>query len=134
MQTDSERLELLYGMISLLLPEGILDHFDIVKMDEEEVPAPADGSYTPYRRKVHIYLEELDVRTPEERLTLRPNGFTEYTSVQDYPVRNRLLTLHIRRRRYIGPDDRNTVPCIFPLKANGTSISPEFAAFLKGGA
>ena len=103
-------------------------------MDEEEVPAPADGSYTPYKRRVHIYLEELDCRTPEERLTLRPNGFTEYTSVQDYPVRNRLLTLHMRRRRYIGPDDRNTVPCIFPLKAKGTSISPEFAAFLKGGA
>lgn len=134
MQMDSERLELLYGMISLLLPEGILDHFDIVKMGEEDAPAPADGSYTPYKRRVHIYLEELDCRTPEERLTLRPNGFTEYTSVQDYPVRNRLLTLHMRRRRYIGPDDKNTVPCIFPLKANGTSISPEFAAFFKGGA
>ena len=70
-------------MIALLLPEGVLAHFDIVKMDEEDAPTPADGSYTPYKRRVHIYLEELDGRTAEDRLRLRPNGFTEYTSVQD---------------------------------------------------
>ena len=134
MQTDTAQLELLNGVVALLLPDDILDHFEIVKLDEEDAPAPADGSYTPYKRKVHLYLKELDSRSAEERLTLRPNGFTEYTEVADYPVRNRLLTLHICRRRYIGPDDKNTIPCIFPLKAKGTSISPGFAAFLKGGA
>lgn len=134
MQTDSSQLELLYGVVALLLPDSILDHFEIVKLDEEDVPAPADGSYTPYKRKVHLYLDEQDARTAQEHGSLRPNGFTEYTTVADYPVRNRLLTLHMRRRRYIGPDDKNTIPCIFPLKAKGTSISPEFALFLKGGA
>ena len=44
MQTDSAQLELLYGVIALLLPDSILDHFEIVKLDEEDVPAPADGS------------------------------------------------------------------------------------------
>ena len=134
MQMDSAQLELLYGVVALLLPDGILDHFEIVKLDEEAVPAPADGSYTPYKRKVHLYLKELDLRTAEERLALRPNGFTEYTEVTDYPVRNRLLTLHICRRRYISPEGKNTIPCIFPLKAKGMSISPEFALFFKGGA
>ena len=134
MQIDSAQLELLYGVVALLLPDGVLDHFEIVRLDEEDVPAPADGSYTPYKRKIHLYLDEQDMRTGRQLATLRPNGFTEYTTVTDYPVRSRLLTLHMRRRRYIGPDDKNTVPCIFPLKAKGTSISPEFAAFLKGGA
>ena len=132
MQTDSSQLELLYGVVALLLPDGILDHFDIVKLEEEDVPSPADGSYTPYKRKIHLYLDEQDTRKAQERAALRPNGFTEYTSVTDYPVRNRLLTLHIRRRRYIGPDGTNAIPCIFPLKAKGTSISYEFASFLKG--
>lgn len=134
MQIDSAQLELLYGIVSLLLPDGILDHFDIVKFEERDAPVPADGSYTPYKREAHLYLKEIDSRTSEERLTLRPNGFTEYTEVADYPVRNRLLRLHMCRRRYTGPDDKNTILCIFPMKAKGTSISPEFAHFLKGGA
>jgi hypothetical protein len=134
MQIDSAQLELLYGVVALLLPDGVLDHFEIVKLDEEDAPVPADGSFTPYKRKVHLYLDERDERTAEELMALRPNGFTEYTMVTDYPVRNRLLTLHMRRRRYISPDDKNTILCIYPLKAKGTSISPEFASFLKGGA
>lgn len=134
MQIDSAQLELLYGVVALLLPDGVLDHFEIVKLDEDDVPVPADVSYTPYKRKVHLYLDERDERTSEELIALRPNGFTEYTMVTDYPVRNRLLTLHMRRRRYISPDDKNTILCIYPLKAKGTSISPEFASFLKGGA
>lgn len=134
MQIDSERLELLKGVVSLFLPDGILDHFDIVKLEEEEVPAPEDGSYTSFKREVHLYLDERDERAADGHATLRPNGFTEYTQVTDYPVRSRLLTLHIRRRRYISADDKNTILCIYPLKAKGTSISPEFAAFLKGGA
>ena len=134
MQIDSAQLELLYGVVALLLPDSILDHFEIVKLEEKDVLVAADGSYTPYKREVHLYLKETDSRTPEERLALRPNGFTEYTEVADYPVRNRMLRLHICRRRYIGPDDKNAIPCIFPLKAKGTSISPGSAAFLKGGA
>ena len=50
-------------------------------------------------------------------------------AVADYPVRNRLLTIHMHRRRYMDPDDKNTIPSIFPLKAKGTSISVEFAHF-----
>ncbi len=81
MQTDSAQLELLYGVVALLLPDSILDHFEIVKLDEEDVPAPADGSYTPYKRKVHLYLDEQDARTAQEHGSLRPNGFTEYTTM-----------------------------------------------------
>ena len=42
-----------------------------------------------------------------------------------------LLTLHIRRRRYLDAEDRSVILSEFPLKADGTSISPEFADFLK---
>ena len=86
MQIDSAQLELLYGVVALLLPDGVLDHFEIVKLDEEDAPVPADGSFTPYKRKVHLYLDERDERTAEELMALRPNGFTEYTMVTDYPV------------------------------------------------
>ena len=121
---------LLYGVVSLILPENILDQFDIVKLEDEDI-ARNDGTYQPFKHNVHIYLDEQDNRTAEQRLSLKPNGFTEYTSVKDYPVRNRLLTLHIRRRRYLDAEERSVILSEFPLKADGTSISPEFADFLK---
>ena len=68
-----------------------------------------DGTYQPFKHNVHIYLDEQDNRTTEQRATLKPNGFTEYASVKDYPVRNRLLTLHIRRRRYLDADDKSFI-------------------------
>ena len=121
---------MLYGVVSLILPENILDQFDIVKLEDEDI-ARNDGGYQPFKHNVHIYLDEQDNRTVEQHGTLKPNGFTEYASVKDYPVRNRLLTLHIRRRRYLDRDDKSIILSEFPIKADGTSISPEFADFLK---
>ena len=125
--TEKER-NLLYGVVSLILPENILDQFVIVKLEDEDI-ARNDGTYQPFKHNVHIYLDEQDNRTADQRASLKANGFTEYTSVKDYPVRNRLLTLHIRRRRYLDAEDRSVILSEFPLKADGTSISPEFADF-----
>ena len=98
--TETER-NLLYGVVSLILPENILDQFDIVKFEEEDI-ARNDGSYQPFKRNVHIYLDEQDNRNAEQCATLKPNGFTEYTSVKDYPVRNRLLALQKAAKSYGG--------------------------------
>ncbi len=128
--TDSSEKELLYGIVSLMLPESILDCFDIVKVDEVDIPA-TDQPFRPYKRMVNLYLDERDNRTSGQQ-DYQPNGFTEYTHVSDFPLRNRLVTLHIRRRRYKDAEGKNAVLCEYPLKAEGTSISPEFADFLKG--
>ena len=39
--TEKER-NLLYGVVSLILPENILDQFDIVKLEDEDI-ARNDG-------------------------------------------------------------------------------------------
>ena len=128
--TDSQEKELLYGIVSLMLPESMLDCFDIVKVEEEDIPA-TDMTFRPFKRMVNLYLDERDNRTSEQQC-YSPNGFTEYTKVSDFPLRNRLVTLHIRRRRYKDAEGKNAVLCEYPLKAECTSISPEFADFLKG--
>lgn len=128
--TESQEKELLYGIVSLMLPESMLDCFDIVKVEEEDIPA-TDMTFRPFKRMVNLYLDERDNRTSEQQC-YSPNGFTEYTKVSDFPLRNRLVTLHIRRRRYKDAEGKNAVLCEYPLKAEGTSISPEFADFLKG--
>lgn len=69
--TETER-NLLYGVVSLILPENILDQFDIVKLEEEDI-ARNDGSYQPFKRNVHIYLDEQDNRTAEQCATLKPS-------------------------------------------------------------
>ena len=81
---------------------------------------------------MHIYLDETDNRSDEEQTTLSPNGFTEPTVVQDFPIRDRKVYLHIRRRRWLTKDGRNVLLNTYPLAAEGTRLSAEFASFLKG--
>lgn len=113
--------------ISFFLPEGILDWFEIVKGNEVPLEKKKDEVYN---ATLHIYLDERDNRTPE-MLFLRPNGFTEETIVNDFPVRDRKLVLHIRRRRWLNEDGKSIVLNVYPLAVTGTRYSEEFAAFLK---
>lgn len=117
--------------ISFFLPEGMTDWFEIVRVVEE----PNTGTAKPdvlFKSVLHIYLDELDNREGES-LGLTPNGFTEPTVIKDYPIRNRKVLLHVRRRRYIDADRRNVILNQYPLNAKGTKVSVEFVFFFKGG-
>lgn len=60
--TDSQEKELLYGIVSLMLPESMLDCFDIVKVEGEDIPA-TEMTFRPFKRMVNLYLDERDNRT-----------------------------------------------------------------------
>ena len=111
-------------LASFILPNGILDWFDFVKANEE----PVEKKDCIYKSTLHIYLDEKDNRT-NEHLLLKPNGFTEPTVIKDYPIRNRKVLLHVRRRRYKDSDDRNIILNRYPLTADGTKVSVEFGLF-----
>ena len=64
-------------------------------------------------------------------MLLKPNGFTEPTVIKDFPVRNRNLILHVRRRRYLDENGKNVILNLYPTTAEGTRYSEEFAVFLK---
>lgn len=84
---------------------------------------------------VHIHLDEKDNREHmEEWKELKSNGYTEPTIIADFPLRNRKLLLHVRRRRWICSDGTNFIIKVMELMAPGTSLSPELAAFLEEGA
>ena len=91
-------------LASFILPNGILDWFDFVKANEE----PVEKKDCIYKSTLHIYLDEKDNRT-NEHLLLKPNGFTEPTVIKDFPVRNRNLILHVRRRRYLDENGKNVI-------------------------
>ncbi len=116
-------------MSSFLLPEGMLDFFDVVRIDEE--PLPQEKVYR--GGILHIYLDELDNRSKEQG-ALIPNGFTEPTLINDFPIRDRkvvLVVLHVRRRRWLDAEGHNVVLNVYNLATQGTRYSEEFAAFLK---
>ena len=126
MQTNIGNSSVLLLLASCVLPEGILEYFDVVRVDEE----PSPKSDTLYTTILHIHLDELDNRT-EGMETFRPNGFTEASVIQDFPIRDRKVVLHVRRRRWINDQGKNTVLDVYPLMAKGTRYSQEFADFFK---
>jgi transposase len=118
-------------IISFFLPDGMIDWFEIVKITEEPNTGTAQADVL-YSSVLNIYLDERDNRT-EEEFGLKPNGFTEPTVVKDYPIRNRKVLLHVRRRRYVDADGRNIILNQYPLTADGTKVSVEFGLFFKDG-
>ena len=117
-------------LISFFLPEGMTDWFDVVRVVEEPNTGKAQADVL-YRSVLNIYLDERDNREGEQ-LGLKPNGFTEPTVIRDYPIRNRKVMLHVRRRRYTDADGRNIILNHYPLTADGTKVSVEFGLFFKG--
>lgn len=116
-------------IISFFLPDGMIDWFEVVNMSEEPNTGKTQADIL-YSSILNIYLDERDNREGEQ-LGLKPNGFTEATVIKDYPIRNRKVLLHVRRRRYLDADGRNIILNQYPLTADGTKVSVEFGLFFK---
>lgn len=115
-------------LVRFMLPNGILDYFEIIKI-EEEVTNEKDETGT-LIRILHICLDERDLRDVTWH-DLQPNGFTEARLFNDFPQREHKVLLHVRRRRWLDHDRRNVILESLPLVAEGTCYSVEFADFLK---
>mgnify|MGYP006340636913 FL=1 len=104
----------------LLLPEGVLDYFEILKVDQSKT-------------ETSIFLQEKNI-IPEEYIgrKLESKGFYEDSKVQDFPLRGKAVYLIVRRRRWIDKDTGDIVIRHWELVAKGTRMTQEFATFLKG--
>jgi hypothetical protein len=106
-------------LIKLLLPEGMLDFFELTKVDlVDEV--------------FKIYLQEINNAPPEyakDKLTSK--GFFEEVKIQDFPIRGKAAFLYIKRRRWLNETTGDTVFRNWELVAKGTRLTKDFAAFLK---
>jgi hypothetical protein len=116
------------SLASILLPEGILELFEVTQVSEAHTGIP-DETGTEVRI-LHIYLDERDLRDKEWH-DLQANGFTESRSINDFPIRDRKVVLHVRRRRWLDADGTSIILNHESLTAEGTSYSKEFAVVLK---
>lgn len=115
--------------LSLILLEVILEWFEVTKIEEEaNSKAKSDLEMRLYPKILHVYLDERLVIEATEK-GLRPNGYTEATTVSDYPVRNRKLMLHVRRRRYQDKGGKNVLVNKYKLAEDGTRMAVEYGTF-----
>jgi hypothetical protein len=107
-------------LIKLLLPAELFEYFAIVKVEMPE-------------KAVHVYLDEKAIK-PEgyELVKLISKGFHAEAVVQDFPLRNKAVFLHIRRRRWFSESIGKVVEREWDTVSNGTRYTKSFAIFLKG--
>ena len=117
MHSDNEHFN---SLIRLILPQEIFDYFEIIKINIAE-------------KEVHVYLDELQLN-PEgfEKEKLLSKGFHPVATIQDFPIRDKAMYLHVRRRRWLIESSGQVISRDWDTVAKGTRLTKDFAIFLKG--
>ena len=107
-------------LISLLLPEGILDYFELIRVDKSS-------------KELHIYLEEKNI-APDgyQKSDLESKGFFPEVNIQDFPIRGQKVALCMKRRRWTVKSSGDIIARDWDLIRKGTRMTTEFGLFLKG--
>ena len=107
-------------LVKLLLPGEIFDYFEITNMVVED-------------RSVSVFLDERDIKPAaftDKKLTSK--GFHSESIIQDFPIRNKAVFLHVRRRRWLVEPTNEVVSRDWDSVAEGTRYTKSLADFLKG--
>jgi hypothetical protein len=115
-------LKLLFVMLEKLvkyvLPCEIVDYFELVSIKEEA-------------SILHLYLDEKNkISSAYQGIELFSNGFYAESTIKDFPLRDKKVVLHVRRRRWVDKEGKS-YSNDWHLTAEGTRYSIEFASFLK---
>ena len=116
------------SLLELILPEGILEYFTIAGFDKGN-----SGKYV-YDKTLTINLEEKkQIPTEYKYFKYKASGFMEPHLINDYPIRNMLVTLSVKRRRWDVEIEGEVkrVSRDWNVIAQGTRMRAEYAAFLK---
>ena len=107
------------SLLKLLLPSELFDYFDITDLKVED-------------RSVAVYLDERDIKpTGYQNKKLTSKGFHPESIIQDFPIRDKALFLHVRRRRWLVESAGEVISRDWNSVAEGTRYTKSFADFLK---
>lgn len=103
------------------LPEGLNELFEMVRFEK------TDQSYDIWLDEKKKLSDE-DYRNPN----IVARGYTDYVTVQDYPMRGRPVYLHMRKNKWWDKGTNEIFSYNLELpNEEGTRLSAEFVAFLK---
>lgn len=109
---------MLQELIRYVLPPEIIDYFELVSLKEIE-------------ETLHLYLDERSSPPSEySNIELLSNGFYPESTIKDFPLRDKKVILHVRRRRWVDSLGKS-YSRQWDLTEEGTRYSKEFACFLK---
>ena len=107
-------------LVKHLLPAGLLEYFEVVRVVDKE------GLY------IHLDEKNLPPKLEKEDVKLVSKGFYESITIQDFPIRDKVCYLTIRRRKWLDEATGHLVNNKWKLAAKGTRMTKELASFLKG--
>lgn len=109
----------LLTLARLILPADFLDCFDIVTLDTNS-------------DMLTIHLDEQNLPpVSSSGHVFESKGFLPAVEIRDFPIRDRKVTLCVRRRKWLDKETGSIVCNTFNLTAEGTRHSKEFAFFFK---
>jgi hypothetical protein len=116
-------------MLALYLPDGT----DISRYKQIDARVTLDDSLSPYIGRVEIVIEEQNIVPPDipPGTRVESKGFYEPVSIYDFPLRNKLAELVVRRRRWIDKDTGESLHVPFAPKHSEAFSSRELIDFLK---
>jgi len=107
-------------LIKLLLPEEIFTYFEFKDIEVKN-------------NEVHAYLDEQNIVPDDYKdKKLTSKGFYPTSIIQDFPIRDKPLFLHVRRRRWQIDSTGEVISRNWNTVAKGTRLTKDFATFLKG--
>ncbi len=114
------------ALISYFLPEGLLEHFKITKVEEL-------GEVSTKRMVIQVELEEINsIPKGYDSALYESKGFYPIAVVQDFPLRGKAVYLAIKRRRWRSKEHKNEIiHNDYTLIAEGSRITQELSDFLK---
>lgn len=106
-------------LLKALLPAEVFSYFEIT-----QVLVSTD--------RLDVYLDELNLPPLHyQDQKLLSKGFYPATEVQDFPIRERAVFLHVRRRKWQVESTGRIVSNTWDTVAEGTRYTKGFASFLK---
>jgi len=104
-------------LLRLFLPSWLFDYFEIEKFTQDT-------------DRIAVYLGEKK-QVPCSSEPLISHGFTDYSVIQDFPIKGKAVYLHLRRRKWLNPSTGEIITRKFDIAHEGTRLTKDFVAFLK---
>jgi hypothetical protein len=120
METETKLSSVEQQLLSLILPAGLLDYFEIKSIRDIKI-----GYEVLLEEKADIPVEYINE-------AMRCHGFYPEQTIHDFPLRGKVFDLIVKRRRWLNTSTKEVVSRDWDLVAKGTRFTQEFATFLKG--
>lgn len=104
----------------LLLPQGMTNYFEVIDIEETD-------------KIIILHLDEKNLSPSEvSGRSFISKGFYPAVDIHDFPIRDKGCILRVRRRRWQDKQTGDPYMRDWDVIADGTRLTREFAAFLKG--